>query len=72
MLRPAAHVPQMLCGDVCGLDGTCAAVDLPTDLLDRCTLWAIGSGMAGAHLDLAGVEALQALLGEVAAKMRAG
>lgn len=71
MLQPAAHVPHMLCGDVRGLDGTRVAADLPTDLLDRCTIWVIGPGMAGAQLDLAGVEALQQLLGEVAAAMRA-
>lgn len=72
MLAPAGHVPRMLCGDVAGLDGTRAAVDLPSDLLDRCTLWVIGPGMAGAYLDLAGVLALQQLLGEVAAAMQPG
>jgi hypothetical protein len=71
MLKPAAHVPHMLCGDVAGLDGTRVAADLPSDLLDRCTLWVIGPSMAGAYLDLAGVEALQQLLGEVAAEMLA-
>lgn len=70
ILRPAANVPHMLCGDVGGLDGTRLAVDLPVDLLDRCTVWVIGPGMAGAQLDLAGVEGLQRLLGEVAAAMR--
>lgn len=70
-LQPASHVPHMLCGDVAGLDGTRLAVDLPADLLDRCTVWVIGPSMAGAHLDLAAVEAMQQLLGEVAAAMRA-
>lgn len=60
----------MLCGDVQGLGGTRVAADLPADLLDRCTIWVIGPGMAGAYLDLAGIEALQQLLGEVAAAMR--
>ena len=71
MLAQAAHVPHMLCGDVPGLDGTRAAVDLPSDLRDRCTLWVIGPAMAGAYLDLAGVLALRELLGEVAAAMLA-
>ncbi len=70
-LRPAAHVPHMLCGDVGGLDGARLAVDLPADLLDRCVLWVVDGGMAGAQLDLAGVEALQQLLVEVVAAMRA-
>ena len=70
-LAQAAHVPHMLCGTVPGLDGTWTGVDLPADLLDRCPLWASGqTGMAGAYLDLAAVEALQQLLGEVAAAMR--
>lgn len=72
MLRRSASVPHMLCGDVAGLDGTRLAVDLPADLLDRCTVWVIGPGMAGAQLDLAGVQALQQLLVEVAAKMDEG
>jgi hypothetical protein len=72
MLQPAAHVSHMLCGDVAGLDGTHAAVDLPSDLRDRCTLWVIGPTMAGAYLNLAGVLALQQLLGDVAAAMREG
>ena len=71
MLQPAAHVPRMLCGDVVGLDGTRAAVDLPADLLDRITLWVIGPAMAGVHLDLAGIEALQGLLADAAGRMRA-
>jgi hypothetical protein len=71
MLQPAAHVPHMLCGDVAGLDGTRAAVDLPADLLDRCTVWVIGPAMAGVHLDLAGIEALQGLLADAAGRMRA-
>ena len=70
MLAQAAHVPHMLCGDVAGLDGTRVAADLPADLLDRCTIWVIGPSMSGAHLDLAGVVALQQLLAEVAAAMR--
>jgi len=72
MLAQAAHVPHMLCGDVAGLDGTRVAVDLPADLRDRCTLWVIGPTMAAAYLDLASIEALQQLLGEVAAAMRQG
>jgi hypothetical protein len=60
----------MLCGDVAGLDGTRLALDLPADLLDRCTVWVIGPAMAGVYLDLAGVLELQALLGEVAEAMR--
>jgi hypothetical protein len=71
MLTPAAHVPHMLCGDVAGLDGTRAAVDLPADLLDRCTVWVIGRDIAGVHLDLAGIEALQRLLADAAGRMRA-
>lgn len=71
-LRLSGHVPHMLCGDVAGLDGTRMALDLPAELLDRCTVWVIGPGMAGAHLDLAGVEALQQLLVEVAARMGEG
>ena len=71
-LRPSAHVPHMLCGDVAGLDGTRLAVDLPADLLDRCTVWVIGPCMAGAQLDLAGVEALQQLLAEVAMRISEG
>lgn len=70
-LRQAANVPHMLCGDVAGLDGTRLAVDLPADLLDQCTVWVIGPTMAGAHLDLAGVEAMLALLVDVAHRMRA-
>jgi hypothetical protein len=61
----------MLCGDVAGLDGTRAALDLPADVLDRITLWVIGPAMAGAHLDLAGIEALQVLLADAAGRMRA-
>lgn len=53
MLTPAANVPQMLCGDVAGLDGTRAAVDLPADVRDRCTLWVIGPSMAQVQLDAA-------------------
>ena len=71
MLLPSPYVPQMLCGDVAGLDGTRAAVDLPADLLDRCTVWVIGPVMAGVHLDLAGIEALQELLADAAGRMRA-
>ena len=71
MLQPAPHVPQMLCGDVAGLDGTRAAVDLPSNLLDRITLWVIAPAMAGVHLDLAGIEALQQLLADAAGRMRA-
>lgn len=60
----------MLCGDVAGLDGTRAAVDLPADLLDRATLWAMGPrGMAGVQLDLPALQALIRLLGEVEAQM---
>ncbi len=71
MLTPAAHVPHMLCGDVVGLEGTRAAVDLPADLLDRVTIWVIGPAMAGVHLDLAGIKALQRLLADAARRMRA-
>lgn len=71
MLTPAPHVPQMLCGDVAGLDGTRAAVDLPADLLDRVTIWIIGPAMAGVHLDLAGIDALQELLADAVGRMRA-
>ena len=70
-LAPAAHVPHMLCGDVAGLDGTRAAVDLPADLLDRVTIWVIGPAMAGVHLDLPGIDALQQLLADAAGRMRA-
>jgi hypothetical protein len=65
------QAPALLCGDVAGLDGTRAAVDLPADLLDRCTVWVIGPAMAGVHLDLAGIEALQRLLADAAGRMRA-
>lgn len=71
MLALAAHVPHMLCGDVVGLDGSRLAVDLPADLLDRCTVWVIGPSMASAQLDRAGIEALQQLLAEVATAMQA-
>lgn len=71
-LRPSAHVPHMLCGDVAGLDGTRLAVDLPADLLDRCTVWSSGpTGMAGADLDAEGIEALLVLLADAAARIRA-
>jgi hypothetical protein len=70
-LAQATNVPHMLCGDVQGLEGTRAAIDLPADLRDRCTLWVIGPAMAAVYLDQAGVLALQQLLAEVAAAMAA-
>lgn len=71
ILHLAAHVPHMLVGSMQGLSGSWVGADLPADLRDVMTLWARGpTGMAGAQLDLAGVEALQQLLGEVAAQMR--
>ena len=71
MLRRSASVPHMLCGDVEGLDGTRAWVDLPADLLDRITLWAGGPrGMADAQFDLVTLQALIALLSEAEACMQ--
>ena len=71
MLRPSAHVPHMLCGDVEGVDGTRAWVDLSADLLDRITLWAGGPrGMADAQFDLVTLQALIALLSEAEACMQ--
>lgn len=69
-LRPAPTVPHVLSGEVVGLDGTKVWPMLAAPG-DRCVLWVVAGSMSGAQLDLAGVEALQQLLGEVAAAMRA-
>lgn len=69
-LAAAPNVPHVLVGEIPGLDGTKVwpMVAAPGD---RCVLWVVSGDMAAAQLDLAGVEALQQLLGEVAAAMRA-
>lgn len=68
-LAPIPTVPHALAGEVLGLDGTRCWLDLPQPR-DRLTLWAVRGDMLPAHLDLAGVLALQALLGEAAEAMR--
>jgi hypothetical protein len=62
-------MPHVLSGEVVGLDGT-KVWPMLAEPADRCVLWVVAGDMAGAQLDLAGVEALQRLLGEVAAVMR--
>lgn len=71
MQQPAPTVPHVLSGEVVGLDATKVWPMLAAPA-DRCVLWVVAGDMAGAQLDLAGVEALQQLLAEVAAAMRAG
>lgn len=68
-LSAAPNVPHVLVGEVPGLDGTkiWPMVAAPAD---RCVLWVVSGDMAAAQLDLAGVEALRQLLGEVAGVMR--
>lgn len=69
-LAAAPNVPHVLAGEVAGLDGT-KVWPVLAEPADRCVLWVVAGTMAGAQLDLAGVEALQALLAEVATVMRA-
>lgn len=64
-------VPHAVGAEVQGLDGTRVWLDLP-DPCDRLTLWAVGGDRTAAQLDLAGLDALLALLGEVRAAMVAG
>lgn len=66
MLSPMPTVPHVLAADVHGIDGRLLLV-----LTDTASLWVIGKDMAQVQMDLAAVEALQQLLGEVAAAMRA-
>jgi hypothetical protein len=61
-------VPHRIGWDAEGRDGTAAWLELP-EPRDRLTLWAVGCGIGGVQLDLAGVLHLQQLLGEVAAAM---
>lgn len=68
MLTPAVHVPQVLAGEVLGLDGTKVWPVLP-EPRDRLTLWAVGADMVAVQLDLAALDALLALLGEARAAM---
>jgi hypothetical protein len=70
MLAAAPTVPHVQSGEVVGLDGTKIWPMLAAPG-DRCVLWVVAGDMAGAQLDLAGVEALQQLLAEVATAMRA-
>lgn len=69
-LAAAPNVPHVLAGEVVGLEGTkmWPMVAAPGD---RCVLWVVAGNMAGAQLDLAGIEALQVVLAEVAQVMRA-
>lgn len=69
-LRAAPNVPHVMAGEVAGLDGT-KVWPVLAEPSDRCVLWVVAGAMAGAQLDLAGVEALQALLADVATLMRA-
>lgn len=69
-LAALPSVPYVLAGEVPGLDGT-RVLPVVADPRDRCVLWVIERQMAGAQLDLAGVDALLATLAEVAAVMRA-
>lgn len=69
MLVAAPNVPHVLTAEVQGLDGT-KVWPMVAEPGDRCVLWVVSGDMASAQLDLAGVEALQALLAEVAAVMR--
>lgn len=68
-LSAAPNVPHVLVGEVAGLDGT-KGWPVVAEPADRCVLWVVAGTMAGGQLDLAGVEALQQLLAEVAAAMR--
>lgn len=68
-LSAAPNVPHVLVGEVPGLDGT-KVWPMVAAPADRCVLWVVSGDMAAAQLDLAGVEALQQLLGEVAGVMR--
>lgn len=71
-LAPATNVPHTLIAEVQGLEGTEAWIDL-TQPRDRLTLWVVAHPQRMAlQLDLAGVLALQQLLGEAAETMRAG
>lgn len=65
MLSPMPTVPHVLAADVHGIDGRLLLV-----LTDTASLWVIGKDMAQVQMDLAAVEALQQLLGEVAVAMR--
>jgi len=69
MLAPATHVPHVLAGQVLGLDRT-KVWPVLAEPRDRLALWVVNGDMVAAQLDLAGVLALQALLGEVAAAMQ--
>jgi hypothetical protein len=64
-------VPHCIGAELQGMDDTRAWLDLP-EPRDQLTLWAVGCGIGGVRLDLAGVLALQQLLGDVAAAMREG
>jgi hypothetical protein len=67
-LTTLATVPHRVGAELQGRDGTRAWLELP-EPRDRLTLWAVGCGIGGVQLDLAGVLHLQQLLGEVAAAM---
>jgi hypothetical protein len=62
-------VPHRIGWDAQGCDGTMAWLELP-EPRDRLTLWAVGCGIGGVQLDLAGVLDLQAMLGAAAAAMQ--
>ncbi len=70
LIAVPATVPHRVGAELHGLDDTRAWLELP-DPGDRLTLWAVGCGIGGVQLDLAGVLALRELLGEVAAAMLA-
>lgn len=63
-------VPAAFKGEVAGLDGTRAGLDVP-ELRDRLTIWTLGRDMTELHLDLAGVIRMREQLGEAAAAMLA-
>lgn len=65
MLAPMPTVPHVLAADVQGIESRLLVV-----VTDTASVWVLGNGMAQAQLDLAGVDALQAVLVEVAAVMR--
>lgn len=68
MLTTIPTVPHVVSGEVVG---TCGAKVWPmlADGADCMHLWVAGQYMAGVQLDLAGVNALIALLQEVEARM---
>lgn len=70
MLTAAHNVPHVVDAEVLGLDGT-KVWPMVAAPADRCVLWVVSGQMASAQLDLAGVEALQTVLADVAAVMRA-